>query len=201
VRIWANALAVVAVAVALGFCVPTRVKAADLTVPLAALPAPLTDIGNTWAARFGVFAHNLNGVEQGTVDLKGELATPRLFTWGNDVWQVAVPRLALGGNANLSGRTSFVYVDFLWTIPWSQRWFTEISVGPLVHDGSLRGTPTMTALGCRLLVHAGLSIGYRLTERLSAMLSYEHASNAEQISGCGNNQGLDNVGIKLSYAF
>jgi hypothetical protein len=59
----------------------------------------------------------------------------------------------------------------------------------------------MTALGCRMLVHVGASIGYRFTEHLSAMLSYEHASNGEKVSGCGNNQGLDNLGAKLSYAF
>jgi hypothetical protein len=199
VRILVSALAVVSAAS--GFCISAGVEAADLTDPAGALARPLADTGGAWEGRFGIFDHNVNGVERGTVDLKGELVSPRIFTWGNDQWQVAVPRIALGGNANLGGRTSFAYVDLLWTIPLSPRWFTEISVGPLVHDGSLRGTPTMTALGCRFLVHAGASIGYRFTQRLSAMLSYEHASNAEEISGCGNNQGLDNVGLKLSYAF
>jgi hypothetical protein len=93
----------------------------------------LTSIGSTWEGRFGIFDHNVNGVERGTVDLKGELVSPRISTRGNDLCQVAVPRVALGGNANLSGRTSFAYVDLLWTIPLSPggspkfrlvRWFT-----------------------------------------------------------------------------
>ncbi len=45
-----------------------------------------------------------------------------------------------------------------------------------------------------------LALGYRLSPRLAAELSYEHLSNGE-ILHHGKNQGLDDLGARLIYAF
>jgi len=180
-------------------------QAADLVYP-GAPPAGTAwfypDPVDRWEARFGVFAHGLMQVERGTVGLNGEVVTPRLFAGsltGVAAW--FLPRIHVGGSVNLGGRTSYAYTGLLWTATWTDRLFSEIYVGPSVHNGSLNGTPTMAALGCRVLVHTGVNLGYRITERWSAMLTYEHMSNASDISGCPRNQALDNVGVRIGYSF
>ena len=103
---------------------------------------------------------------------------------------------------NLSGRTSFAYTGFLWTASFTERTFFEISVGPSVHNGFRDfPPPNRQALGCDVLVHAGLSLGYRLAEHWSVLATYTHLSNASDLSGCSRNQGLDNLGVRLSYGF
>jgi lipid A 3-O-deacylase len=155
-----------------------------------------------WEARFGVFAHGLHQVERGTVSLNGEIVSPRLFQGSlTGFYSWFLPRIHAGGSVNLGGRTSYIYTGLLWTATWTERFFSEIYVGPSVHNGSLNGAPGLAALGCRALVHAGVNFGYRFTPQWSAMLTYEHMSNASDISGCPRNQALDNVGLRVSYSF
>ena len=45
-----------------------------------------------------------------------------------------------------------------------------------------------------------LALGYRVSPKLAAELSYEHLSNGE-ILHHGKNQGLDDLGARLIYAF
>jgi lipid A 3-O-deacylase len=179
------------------------VRAADLESRLPVSPwgvAPFDPV-NRWEARFGVFAHGLNGAESDTVSLQGEVVSPRLFPSDGGFWSWAVPRFHVGGSVNLSGRTDFVYTGLTWTIPLTGSVFFEGALGPSVHNGSLVPGPNQQGLGCRVLVHASASLGYRLSPRWSVMATYEHLSNASGISGCGWNRALDNVGIRVGYAF
>lgn len=172
-------------------------------------PVPI-DPANRFEARFGAFAHGVGSVERDTVDLNGSFVTPRLPLAVGSGWSFLLPRLEVGGAANLSGRTSFVYANALWTIPVWDRVFVEAFVGPAVHDGSLTLTPTMAGLGCSVLFHAGASIGYRFDEHWSVMGTFEHLSNGKTAFGVdcgtnravtGSNQGLNNYGIRIGYAF
>jgi hypothetical protein len=162
---------------------------------------PNLDFAYRWEMRAGVFAHGLRGKESNTVDLQGSIVTPRLGVAGEYLWHFLKPRLEMGGFKNLSHRTSAVYADVLWTTPITERLFTEIAVGPSLHDGSMRSTATMAGLGCSVLVHAKLAVGYRITDNWSVLAAYTHMSNAKSLSGCPQNQGLDNLGVQISHAF
>lgn len=169
----------------------------------------LGDPGTRWEARLGVFAHGVGSAEKNTVDINGELATPRLPLGVTGFWSFLVPRVHAGGSVNLSGRTNVAYAGFLWTIPLSDRFFVEGFVGPAVHDGSLAPTATQAGLGCRTLFHAGASVGYRFTEHWSVQATFEHLSNGRELFGIncgtnqipGGNQGLNNYGLRIGYAF
>ncbi len=196
----------------LGFAAASPSWAADVSVAGAGWPATSTaiaDPANRFEARFGVFAHGVGSVEKNTVDLNGEFATPRLFHIDGP-WGFLVPRIMAGGLVNLSGRTNVAYLGALWTIPVFDRWFVEGFVGPAIHDGSLLGTPTLSALGCPVLFNAGASIGYRLSAQWSIMGTFDHLSNGNRLFGVdcgtnqgpqGKNQGLNNYGIRLGYTF
>jgi lipid A 3-O-deacylase len=180
-------------------------RAADMDLSTQLLPwAPglADDPANHWEARFGVFAHGLGGQETGTLDLNAEFVSPRLLQGYSGFWSWFIPRLHAGGSVNLSGRTSFAYAGLLWTAHFTERLFFDIYVGPSIHDGVLvNPEKTMQALGCRELVHAGFSLGYRVSERWSVLAAYEHLSNASSLSRCPRNTGLDNFGIRTSYLF
>lgn len=59
---------------------------------------------------------------------------------------------------------------------------------------------TRIDFGSQVLFEPELALGYQFNDRWSAELSYTHLSNG-QIFAQGKNQGLDDVGVRLVYAF
>ena len=157
-----------------------------------------------WELRFGGFAHGVGSVEAKTVDLNGEIVLPQ-FLGKNPigVWSFLIPRLHAGVNGNLSRKTSVVYAGFLWTFPFTDRFFGELFFDGATHDGSVTGSPTQVALGCKAQFHVGGSLGYRIDQHWSVMFTFDHLSNGSGIglSTCGRNQGLNNYGARIGYTF
>lgn len=54
--------------------------------------------------------------------------------------------------------------------------------------------------GSQVLFEPELALGYQINDRVSVELSYTHLSNG-QIFAQGKNQGLDDAGVRLVYAF
>jgi lipid A 3-O-deacylase len=59
---------------------------------------------------------------------------------------------------------------------------------------------TRIDFGSKVLFEPELALGYRFNDRWASELSYTHLSNG-QIFHQGKNQGLDDVGVRLVYAF
>jgi lipid A 3-O-deacylase len=180
------------------------------------LPASTPGPGDQFEGRLGVFAHGVRSPEGHTVDINGSILTPRLNVGAPGYWANLLPRFQLGGAFNLEGRTSIAYADAVFTLPIIHWLFFEPFVGGAIHDGSLHGTPTLSALGCPALFHAGVSLGVPITEHWSVLATWEHLSNGETLFGvnCGTNeyhggpdhlggynQGLNNYGVSVGYAF
>jgi hypothetical protein len=177
--------------------------------PVAYNPVPPYVPGNQFEARFGPYLAGVGSVEQGTVDLNGSFLTPRLNVGLPGYWAYALPRLRVGGAVNLSGRTSFAYADLAFTLPVTNWFFFEPFIGGAIHNGSLAPTPTLAGLGCPYLFHAGFTGGFPITDHWSVLATFEHLSNGRGIfgincgtnQGAGGNQGLNNYGISVGYAF
>jgi lipid A 3-O-deacylase len=115
----------------------------------------------------------------------------------------------LGGAINLEGRTSFAYTGIALTLPITRILFFEAFLAGAIHNGSLTPTPNLSALGCPLLFHAGVSFGFAVTEHWNALATFEHLSNGKTFGvNCGtnqapsgSNQGLNNYGVSVGYAF
>lgn len=149
---------------------------------------------STYEVRGGVFATML-GPEIGSFDLNGAIVLPKFYTVPG-IANAFIPRLDAGGMANVSGKTSYAYVDALWTVNFTKLLFSELAVGGAVHDGPL------SELGCRELVALGANFGYRIDAHWSAMLSFQHLSNGKgYLSDCTHNDGLNNIGLRFGYAF
>jgi lipid A 3-O-deacylase len=140
--------------------------------------------------------------ERGTSNLNLELVLPKIWRASGRL-DALLPRLHLGGTVNVDGRTSYAYAGALWTFNYARRGFAELSFGGLLHDGQLTGTDQRLArLGCRWLYEVGANLGYRLNDRTSLLLSFDHGSNGKDyLSHCALNEGLDLLGLRLGYRF
>lgn len=188
---------------ALGF---GKVRAADLLTPspdgqppaVLPLPTPPPE-AESFEARLGVFAHSVGASEAGGVDANVELLLPRLPNDLPEPYKFLVPRPQLGGMINTGGKTSYGYGGVVWTLNLAPQFFLEPMFGGAVHDGDTTALdPDRNMLGCRVLFHTGLSGGYRLTDRWTALLTWDHISNGHL---CSHNAGLNDYGVKLGYSF
>jgi hypothetical protein len=165
--------------------------------------------GNQFEVRFGAFAAGIGSAEQRTADLNASFLSPRLNVNLSNYAAYLLPRFQLGGAVNLEGRTSFAYTGIALTLPVGERLFFEPFVGGAIHNGSLTPAPGFSALGCPLLFHAGFSFGLAITEHWNAFATFEHLSNGKGFgvdcgtnqASSGSNQGLNNYGLSVGYAF
>lgn len=147
--------------------------------------------------RLGLLAHSTGPFSGGTetgADINAELLfeqNPELhFLFG---------RLAIGGSLSLAGDTSHIYAGRAWLLPLFKSFELEYQFGGSLHDGKLDTSDTdRRQLGTRVLFRNALELGYRWDRyRVSVMLA--HLSNAGFFDK--RNQGLDNVGLRLSINF
>lgn len=115
------------------------------------------------------------------------------------------PRFNLGASvATDEDATSQVYGGFLWQQDVARRFFVAAGAGLAIHNAETDLEPndpdiaTTKYLGCRVLFRFSGDVGYRLTDRLSASIHYDHISNAGL---CAPNEGLENSGFRLGYRF
>ena len=146
--------------------------------------------------RGGVLAHDVNlwaarGVEDGTT-FNGELVfSPSVDLLGGKI------RPAVGASLTTQEGTSYGYADAKWE--WSGPvFFFGLGLGAAVHDGSTNGSRNEKALGSRVLFHVPAEVGWQFTEKNRVSLYFEHVSNAFLAD---NNEGLDNIGVRLSHRF
>jgi hypothetical protein len=122
---------------------------------------------------------------------------------------------------NTAGDTSFAAVGLNWPLDIGEAggFYIRPGLGLAVHDGETElpdfRDPGLTPaerqrrinlrsekieFGSRVLFEPELAVGYRLSERTSAELSYVHLSHG-QILSQGKNQGLDQLGVRIRHRF
>lgn len=167
----------------------------------AAVAGPIEEV------RGGVYAQGCCGFgsdkEQG-VAFNGEavFSSPRFLSI------LGSPRPIIGATvATDSDATSQVYGGLDWKVDLTSRWFVTAGVGATIHNGETdRFDPAADAsrvsntvfFGCRVLFRIAGDVGYRLTDNLSASFHWNHISNAEL---CSDNEGLDQMGVRLGLSF
>jgi lipid A 3-O-deacylase len=152
---------------------------------------------SAWELRGGAFAHDTVSPESGSVDLNAELLSPKLFS-ASPQWQVFVPRAHAGATVNTAGDTSHAYAGLTWSYDVTRRLFIEASFGGAVHSGKHGQTAERAAMGCSWSFRESGSLGWRFSDRLSAIATVEHVSNSGL---CDQNRGLTNFGLRLGYSF
>jgi lipid A 3-O-deacylase len=156
----------------------------------------LAQQGILYEMRAGVLAHDVDlwaarGVEDGTT-FNGELVfTPSYDLLGGKI------RPAIGASLTTQDGTSYGYADAKWE--WAgPTFFFGLGLGGAVHDGSKNGSRNEKALGSRVLFHVPAEIGWQFTDTNRVSLYFEHVSNGYTRD---RNEGLDNIGLRLSHRF
>ena len=147
----------------------------------------------------GLLAHDVPGLWSGFSLEKGiDFNAEMLFGAGLPFLGGTI-RPAIGGSVNFEGYTSKAYVDARWEINLPHRLFFGLGLGAAIHDGKLEPTyADRKALGSRVLFHVPVEIGFRLDERQSISVYFEHTSNGNTAS---YNEALDNVGLRYGVKF
>jgi len=154
----------------------------------------------------GVFAHSCCGIgskkEDGVaINAEAVFKSPRIFT------VLGKPRPILGVTWTPdSDSTNQLYTGLEWKVKLPARLFIAASGGFAIHDGETDTydpiadadrVDTTVFYGCRVLFRISGDLGYRLTDRVSASLHWNHISNGGL---CKNNEGMDQLGVRLGFA-
>jgi lipid A 3-O-deacylase len=161
--------------------------------------ATAQSLPSSFEVRGGVLAHDVPDLWagfslEGGIDINGELLLGRgLPVLGG------ILRPALGASINTEGYTSRVYLDARWEIGLGQSFFLGLGLGAAVHDGEINCcVPDRKAFGSRVLFHIPLELGFRLDDRNSISVYFEHMSNANLADV---NEGLDALGVRFGHKF
>lgn len=164
--------------------------------------------------RIGVLQHNIcvldcdNADKEDGPDISAEVvfASPDFLSWAFS------PRPYLGTTYNTAGDTSFYGGGLQWSFNLTDTVSFQPGLGYFMHDGYnenpfVQGSPESTAfgmdhvfMGSDDLFRTSLGLNWQFSEDWGAELIYEHFSHG-QILGDGRNQGMDNLGVRLSYTF
>jgi hypothetical protein len=187
----------------LGLCAATPAMPADSGISVAGPLDPSGGIDFSGFELRGGALVSTWGPERGELNLNAEAELPKFFRlqgWADYL----VPRLQAGIVGNLGGGTSYAYAGPLWTVNYG-RAFAGLALGGAVHNGQIEGhytDPGRNRLGCRVLFHVAFDVGYRITEALSAMVTFDHISNGSgTLSSCGANEGVSVLGLRIGYSF
>lgn len=176
-----------------------------LVFALALVVGMLIAISPVWAedsilseVRGGVYAHDIDfwsfNREDGA-DINAEL----LFVSPDCLDILWAPRPHVGLTVNTDGNTSHAYTGLTWGYDIIGDFFVDGSLGLSVHNGHLdTDNHNRKSLGSPVLFRVGAAVGYNLTEKVNLSLQFEHMSNAYLAN---ENEGMDNVGLRLGYRF
>jgi len=179
-----------------------------LGVPATAISGELEEV------RLNILTHDVNltgngagGKESGT-DIQAELvfSSPSFLSWAGS------PRPYLNGSLNTSGETNFGGAGLAWQKDFTSAIYGEFDFGLAIHDGivhlpadpadpnRIRLDASRVILGSRVLFRPTFVLGLHLNQQWDAAFVFEHLSHG-QILASGRNEGLDNIGVRLSYKF
>lgn len=158
--------------------------------------------------RVGVHAHNahyslwpvyvgewdLGNIHDVSFDVLFHSPQVDAFRW------IGSPRPELGTTINFSGLESTFHAGLTWQVPvFETPFFLEGTFGAALHNGYLTSAPEgRKNLGCRINFYERFGVGVNITENATALLTYEHMSNAEL---CEANGGYSNFGLRVGMKF
>lgn len=157
--------------------------------------------------RGGIVAQGWGG--QGADKEQGASFNGEIVFRSPDVLSVLLaPRPVVGATIAFdSDATSQIYAGLDWRFDLSDRFFVNGGVGGAVHNGETGPFDPMidaarqnntVFLGCRALFRLSADVGIRVNNRVNASIYWAHLSNAGL---CSDNEGLDNLGARIAWAF
>jgi hypothetical protein len=113
--------------------------------------------------------------------------------------QLARPRIDIGTSIGTQGEATQVFSGLSWKVNFTRKAFIEAGFGGVVHNGTTGETVDGPSLGCSLLFHEYVGLGYDLSRSWNVIGQVAHSSHANLCSG--NNDGMTRAGLQLGYKF
>jgi lipid A 3-O-deacylase len=108
-------------------------------------------------------------------------------------------RPAIGATLNAGSDTSKIYGAARWEIEISENFLFALGVGIAAHNGDTALVRNdKKALGSKVLFYFPIEAGYRINERDTISLFFDHVSNAWLADP---NEGMDTLGIRYGIRF
>ena len=149
--------------------------------------------------KVGILNHDTNGLWSGFNRERGIDGNIELIfnseapLWGGEV------RPAFGVSVNSSGDTSKLYGAARWETTVGESFLFALGIGAAVHTGETTLVRSdRKALGSKVLFYFPIEAGYRINDRDTVSLFFDHLSNAWLASP---NEGMDTLGIRYGYRF
>ncbi|MBC2885455.1 acyloxyacyl hydrolase [Ochrobactrum sp. CM-21-5] len=149
--------------------------------------------------RFGVLSYDTGLFT--TKDYDGAVINGEfLFRSPDMLSSIGSPRPYIGFDAAIADDpVHFVYGGLNWDFRIYEKLYLTTSFGGAVTTASeLHDPDGYKALGCRVLFHLGVGLGYDFNENWTAQLYADHFSNANI---CKENNGAEAAGFRLGYRF
>jgi len=144
----------------------------------------------------GVYGHDLIWTPQVHVVAVANTAVPTDWVAVGFDWKIGLQKLGLSSNFYLRPGIGMAYTTGKAGLPP----VNAPGLSPAEISRRLHLYHTRKDFGSHWEFEPDLALGYRVSPKLAAELSYEHLSNGE-ILHHGKNQGLDDLGARLIYAF
>ena len=192
---------------------------AALVAALALAGAAQTGTAQAGEVFGGAYAHGVGTKQsqEGGADFMAGVRSERI----DGLWWLFKPAVHGMVSFNTNVDTHFIAGGFNWPIPilHSQRWYVRPGIGLAYTTGEAdignafdarvsaserarraRLAATRIDFGSSVLFEPELALGYRINDAWKVEASFVHLSNG-QILHSGKNQGLDDVGVRLSRRF
>jgi len=157
------------------------------------------------------FGWGAGGGRENSIGINGEVIfdKPDMLRWALS------PRPYIGGMVNLEGDTSYVGGGLTWRQEFSDRFYGDLAIGIVVHDGEknlfsnsnrrredfatlLARSGEEISFGSRYLFRPAATLGYRVNDDWAGEVFFEHLSNGFTATV---NDGVDNIGFRAARRF
>jgi hypothetical protein len=113
--------------------------------------------------------------------------------------QLARPRFNIGTSVGVNGEATQVFSGLDWKVNFTRKAFIEAGFGGVVHNGRTAEKGDGPGLGCNLLFHEYVGLGFDFSEHWDAVAQVAHSSHANLCSG--PNDGMTRAGVQIGYKF
>ena len=195
------------------------VTGATLVAALALASAAQTSAARAGEVFGGAYAHGVGTKQsqEGGADFMAGVRSERI----DGLWWLLKPAVHGMVSFNTAVDTHFIAAGFNWPIPilHSERWYIRPGIGLAYTTGEAdignafdtsvsaaerarraRLSATRIDFGSSVLFEPELAVGYKINDAWKVEASFVHLSNG-QILHSGKNQGLDDVGVRVSRRF
>lgn len=170
-----------------------------LALCLLIMPLAAHADGLVHEVKVGVLDHDTSGLWSGFNRERGIDGNIELiFNTDAPLWGGQI-RPAFGASLNSSGDTSKLYGAARWETSLGESFVFALGVGAAMHNGETSLVKSdRKALGSRVLFYFPIEAGYRMSDRDTVSVFFDHVSNAWLASP---NEGMDTLGIRYGYRF